>query len=229
MGFSDAAQVLRACDAGGRLLQPSRALTAVDGAVARRALGARVGADAPPAGAVLSATYTLLPGGWAWDHVLAANLSAPFSLRPGVLAPTRADAALQGSPPPPPAALAYALNTTSLDVASLVVAPFSEAQPITLAANGLADFALWHTAPAFGNGWSLLGELGKWVPVSEARFGGPVVSGACVAVALRGAPGERVDVTWVHGATGAVAVARCVLDAAGGATATVDSGAGAGC
>jgi hypothetical protein len=229
VGFSDAAQILRACDAGGRLLQPSRALTAVDGVVARRALGAAAGAAPPPPGAVVSATYTLL-GGWAWDHVLVANLSAPWALAPAALAPTRGDAAPPGGPPPPPpAALAYALNTTTLDAATLVVAPFSDAAPLALAANGLGDFALWHTAPAFGNGWSLLGELGKWVPVSEARFYNLAVAGGGVAVGVRGAAGERVAVAWVKGAGGAVALSSCVLDAAGRATATVDSAAGAGC
>jgi hypothetical protein len=227
VGFSDAAQVLRACDVSGRLLQPSRALTAVDGVVVRRALGALAGTDAPPAGAVVSATYTLL-GGWAWDHVLAANLSQPWALLPARLAPTRADAAPRGHSPPPPAALAYALNTTSLDARTLLVVPFDDAHPVTLSANGLADFALWHTAPAFDNGWSLLGELGKWVPVAEVRFGSPVVEGAGVAVALRGAPGECVEVAWVRGAGGSVQNSHCVLDAAGGATATVDS-SGAGC
>ena len=228
VGFSDAAQILRACDAGGRLLQPSRPLTAVDGVLARRALGAGAGASAPPAGAGVSATYTLL-GGFAWDHILVANLSSPWALAPAALAPTRGDAAPAGAPPPPPAALAYALNSTTLDAASLVVAPFGAAQPIPLPANGLADFALWHTAPAFESGWSLLGELAKYVPVSEARFYNLAVAGGGAAVGLRGAAGERVEVAWVKGAGGAVVVSSCVLDGAGRATATVDSAAGAGC
>ena len=32
-----------------------------------------------------------------------------------------------------------------------------------------ADFGMWHTAPLLDNGLALLGEVGKWVPVSGAR------------------------------------------------------------
>ena len=225
VGYSDAAQILRACNAGGRLLQPSRALTAVDGVVVRRALGAGAGVGAPPPDSIVSATYTLLGSAWAWDHVLVANLSAPWALTPATLAPTRAD----GAGAAPPAALAYALNTTSLDLRTLAIAPFDALHPLPLPANGLTDFALWHTAPAFANGWSLLGELGKWVPVAEARFDAPMVMGDGVEVNVRGVAGEAVNVAWVQGAGGAVVVSACVLDAAGRATATVASGVGAGC
>ena len=248
VGFSDAAQIMRACDASGRLLQPSRALTSIDAAAAARAFPASSGAG--PTG-VVSATYTAV-GALLWDHVLAANLTAPFALYPRHLESTRADAALRtrrggGAPPsswllPPfraasspssPAAaaevvaVAYALNTTSLDPATLVVAPFSAAAPIALRVSGLADFELWHSAPRFANGWALLGELGKWVPVSEARFADVGADETGAHAAVRGKAGERVALSFLA-PNGTVATAACAIGDAGVATVAV-SDAGTSC
>lgn len=230
VGFSDAAQILRACDASGRLLHPSRALTSIDAGALSRAFP---GGSSSFAG-VISATYTALGAGLVWDHVLAANLTAPFALLPAHLAPTRADAPLRAAAPrlrgtwtlaaPAAAAaaptIAYALNTTTLDAATLTLGPFDDAHPIALAPCGLADFALVHTAPVFSNGFALLGELQKWVPVSEARFTDVGADAAGAHASVRGAPGERVDVAWMAPG-GAVVVSACALGDDGGATAAV--------
>jgi len=236
VGLSDAALILRACDASGRLLHPSRAATAIDAMLVGRAFPAAPGALRA---GVISATYSALGGDAArglpalvWDHVLAANLTAPFSLLPAHLAPTRAD--LGGRAPAPGApAVAYAVDPTTLDAATLVVAPFDAAHPVALAPNALADFALVHTAPLLAGGWALLGELAKYVAVSPARFSGVAAGAGAASAAVRGAAGERVDVTWARAPPGgagafAVSVSRCVLGAAGVATAAV-SDAGATC
>jgi hypothetical protein len=229
VGLSDAPLILRACDAAGRLLQPSRALTAVDAAAAARAFNDSAGAG--PVG-VVSATYSAL-GALLWDHVLVANLSAAWVLRPSHLAPTRGDWALRArgglAPGPPPAAgvglaaaaLAFALNTTTLDAASLRLLAFEEAAGVALAPCGLDDFALWHTAPLLGpSGFALLGELAKWVPVSEARFFDVGADADGAHASLRGQPGEAVDVTWAAppraaGAPYAVVTVRCIVADAG--------------
>ena len=238
VGFSDPAQILRACDAGGRLLHPSRPLTGIDAAAA-----ARVFPGSNAVTGVISATYTVLPSGLYWDHILAANLTAPFALPPSLLTPTRADAALRAAPPLSRAswlrapiasdtsvalAYAYTLNTTSLDPSTLVFAAFDEGHPIALTPCGLADFALWHTAPVLSSGVALLGELMKWVPVSEARFEDVAVDGAGARATLRGSPSEAVSVSWVS-QSGTIEVSVCVIGDSGIATASIDARGVAAC
>jgi len=85
---------------------------------------------------------------------------------------------------------------------------------------------VWHTAPVHANGWALLGELGKYVPVSEARVHWQAleVAGPDLFVAVRGQAGEAVALSfWDAGAAKATTVA-CVLDAAGRATAVMPYG-----
>ena len=224
VGLSDVAQIMRACDAAGRLLQPSRPATAIDARAARAVFGA---AAAGPDGEV-SATYTLLPGGWFWDHVLVADLAADYALGPAALAGTRADAALRagwrGAAAAPAGAVVWSLNATTLDVATLTVAPFSDAAPVTLRACGLADFALVHTAPVWASGWALLGELAKYVPVSAARFNNVQLSAAGASVDVSGAAGEVVRVTFWDAGAGRATTVACAFTDAGTATAAVPAG-----
>ena len=234
VGLADAAQIMRACAASGRLLQPSRPATALDACLLRGGFpaGARQGD--------VSATYSALGGGLVWDHVLAANVGAGgFAVGPRDLAPVRADMALraapQGStasfllPPAPaagaPAALAYSLDASTLARGSLAVAPFDDAHPIALAPCGLADFQLVHTAPVWPqNGWALLGDLTKYVPVAEARFANVVADSNGVSVDVTGTPGEAVAVSFYNTADDSVHTVACVLPDAGVATASVPAG-----
>ena len=41
---------------------------------------------------------------------------------------------------------------------------------ITLRKCAKTDFLLLHTAPLLSNGWAVLGELDKWIPVAAARL-----------------------------------------------------------
>jgi hypothetical protein len=63
--------------------------------------------------------------------------------------------------------------------------------------NASAPFAheLWGIYPVLGNGFALLGELDKFVGVSETRFGAVTVDANVMVVELRGDPGEVVTVT----------------------------------
>ena len=96
--------------------------------------------------------------------------------------------------------------------AAAEVRPFSASNPLLLkesnseqchTGQGQMDVtttcfhAQWHTiAPVFTNGWTLLGEVGKFIPISRQRIANvQVLSGegqTSVEVALRGAPGEKV-------------------------------------
>ena len=84
-------------------------------------------------------------------------------VRRGAGAPTPASAvwarAVQFAHPAPGATLARA-----------DVTEFSAAAPIRLAKCGRSDFQVVHTAPVLANGWVVLGEVSKWVPVSPDRI-----------------------------------------------------------
>ena len=162
VGFSDVALIMRACTTGGRLLQPSRAATAIDSAIINRAFP-----SASTAKGEIYATYSLVSG-WAWDSVLAAQVNASYTLTPSDLAPIRADAAVKddsipaverlryGASGAPKAGdlgtLAYSINSTTFDISTLTVQPFSASSPIAIKTCGEWDFQVWHTAPIFANG-----------------------------------------------------------------------------
>ena len=83
---------------------------------------------------------------------------------------------------------------------------------------------VWHTAPVHANGWALLGELSKYVPVSEARVQSVKASTQALFVAVRGQAGEAVPLTFWDSAQDRATTVACVLDAAGRATAAVPAG-----
>ena len=81
-------------------------------------------------------------------------------------------------------------------------------------------------------GFVLLGELGKYVSVSPARFSGVAVTagGIAMAVTVHGAPGETVDVTALVPGGGqfaaTVRVSRVTFKAGGPAQQVVEFKAG---
>lgn len=218
VGFSDVSQIMRGCTTSGLLLQPSRPATAIDRNVASKVFPAAPGSFA---GEVF-ATYSLV-GGLFFDHVLVAEATNGVAITTADFAGIRADSALRvgGAVSVPGPAVAYAINATSFDVASLVVRAFDDATPLTVEPCGLEDFAVWHTAPLFGT-WALLGDLSKFVPVAEMRFSNLQVTATGASVDVTGSPGETVPVTFWSTATNATVVAVCVLDDAERATATTD-------
>ncbi len=219
---------MRGCTANGLLLQPSRPATAIDRCIASRVFPA---APSSFAGEIY-ATYTLLggAGGYFWDHALVAEVKTAVSLTPSDFAGIRADASLRagGAPPPAPstgsAAIAYSINATTFVTSTLSVQVFSESQPLVLVPNDLYDFAVWHTAPVFSNGWALLGDLSKYVPTSEQRFLNVQVTQTGATVDIKGSPGESVSVTWWSNMTGTTTTIVCVLTEADYATVSVPSG-----
>ena len=97
---------------------------------------------------------------------------------------------------------------------------------LSVQACGKSDFQLFHASPEIRCGdtaWALLGEEGKWVPVSSQRFGEVVVSATGLSVWVSGSEDERVVVNFARrnvksGATEVVKV-LCVLTASGRAVA----------
>ena len=73
-------------------------------------------------------------------------------------------------------------------------------------------------APLLHDGYALLGEVGKFVALSPARFALVQCAGFGVNVRLVGAPGETVTVAWVApgaGLFGTIYVRALTLDAGG--------------
>lgn len=234
VGFQNVDQIMRTTRADGVVLHPSRAMTAIDADIVGRTFPSAAATTGP-----VYATYSFV-GGAVYDSILAADLPQPFAVAPANLAGVRADLALRDSSRPlrerlawpapahaaPAAAaaasVAYSVNTSSMALGSLVVQPFDAAHPISLAACAEADFQVWHTAPVFANGWALLGELSKWVPVSPQRVAAVEASDSQLIVQLVGAPAEAVALSGYLGAN--TVTLQCVLDAAGRATATFPDG-----
>lgn len=247
VGYAVRSEVVRSVNAAGRLLHPSRPATAIDRQVAARAFGPALSGG--PAGEVwATGSYV---SGWTWGHVIAMVLTAPFSFLPGDLASTvvahasmmsaprarMAQAAASGavsalssnageataalSAPGDLGVVAYALNTSTLDASSLVVQPFDDAHAIPLVTCNLVDFQLWHTAPVHSNGWAMLGDLTKYVPVSPARIASVEEDGYDLIVSLVGSAGEAVPLTFWEQSSGTTVTLNCVLDAAGTARAAM--------
>ena len=231
VGFQNVDQIMRTTRADGVVLHPSRAMTAIDADIVGRAFPSPAATTGP-----VYATYSVVAGA-VYDSILAADLPQPFAVAPANLAGVRADLVLRdasrgalserlawrpAAAAEAAAAVAYSVNTSTMDLGSLVVQPFDAAHPVALRACGEPDFQVWHTAPVFANGWALLGELAKWVPVSPQRVAGVEASDSQLIVQLVGAPAEAVALTGYLGAS-AVTV-RCVLDAAGRATAIFPDG-----
>ena len=236
VGFQNVDQIMRTTRADGVVLHPSRAMTAIDADIVGRAFPSAAAATGP-----VYATYSAV-GGFVFDTVLSADLPAPFSVFPASLAGVRADLALRDKARKPHerfawagaagsagaatgAAVAYSVSTATMNASSLVVQGFDAATPITLRACAETDFQVFHTAPVFAaNGWALLGELAKWVPVSPQRVSSIEASNSELAVLLSGAAGEKVLLSAYNTATLETSTLTCVLDAAGRATATFVAG-----
>ena len=238
VGFQNVDQIMRTTRADGVVLHPSRAMTAIDADIVGRAFPLAVAATTGP----VYATYSAVSG-FVFDSVLSADLPAPFSVTPASLVGVRSDLALRDKSRKPnelfalagaaagrvsaaaSSAVAYSVNTSTMNASSLVVQGFDAATPIALRACKEADFQVWHTAPVFtSNGWALLGELAKWVPVSPQRVSSIEASNSELEVLLTGAPSEVVLLSAYNTATLETTTLTCTLDAAGRATATFVAG-----
>ena len=80
----------------------------------------------------------------------------------------------------------YPHNMSSMPV------PFDDSHPLAVPSCGRSDFGLFHIAPVFSNGWVLLGEMNKLVPVSEQRIRSVSETETSLSVSMKGVPGEEV-------------------------------------
>jgi len=238
VGFSDAlfatnpAVLWPTTALDGTLLHASRPATSLDQQFAGAGPLAAGDVRAAHSAVYGCASVNCVPaaGGVVTYSVLAATAQAadvPALLQPADLYPS-----------PVPGGLTYLLfewNSTSCatngadatDCVSLLGAPGAAGLPPPAAPK--PDRVPWrlHSAvPLMHDGYALLGEVGKFVPVSPARFALVQCAGFGITVGLRGAPGEAVDVAWIapgEGLLGTVYARRLVLGGDGTLTTLLET------
>jgi hypothetical protein len=224
VGFSDAPNetdatlILRTCDSGGNLLQPSRPITAVDSTFAL---------DGAPSGYVL-ATHTAVTGRVAAWTVVGHSLTAPYGLKPLDLWPRPVSGAAVG------VATLHALRDcgggtgAACGVQRSAVATDGTTPLFTLpaVAAGVDPFTpdLRVVAPlctragdGSGAGAAFFGEPQKLAPVSTRRFPALACDDAGqLTFTAAGEEGEQITVAWAAwGATGDATVIVAPLSFAG--------------
>jgi hypothetical protein len=207
IGYFNASLIMRACMADGQLLQPDAPATALDTQIARLAFG-----SGGPDGQVWSTASEV--GGRTYHQLLVAQLREPYACKEW----PPADA---GASPP------RLLFSNAAGVAPTTAVAIDGAAGVPLAANDRADFELLHASPVLPNGWALLGEAAKWVPVTSQRVASVTQAGATLEVVVRGTVGEAVSLSFAfsaHVAAGqrleagtrlAAATATCTLPQSG--------------
>jgi hypothetical protein len=197
----------------GVILSPSRPAVSIDSWFVQQAFGAN-----GPKGDLWT-TYTAIANR-RWDHIFGAGLQSAFTLTTSML---NLDCPGARSIPN---ALAYALPV-NLDTSNVTLLTFNDKTSIQIPACQYTNFQLFHVAPIEMNGWAILGELNKWVPVAAARLKSVTVQSNSVSVLLAGYPTESVTYSFVLSPTGAPAAIQeftCKIPSSGEVTLTVPAG-----
>ena len=107
----------------------------------------------------------------------------------------------------------------------IVTAKFGLNSPLLMPITGVdyndASWELLYTAPVLSNGFVVLGEADKMVPVSTQRISQISVRDNGVTVALVGAAGESVVIHYLAPGTTTSQFSRCILSESGTGTATL--------
>ena len=202
LGFADPVLIARTCRADGLLLRPSAPAATLDAAlVATMGVG---GTDAVPY--IVAAPVTL--GGLTWELLLAAELTAPFTV------------GLQEDLAPQPAgASTGAVVVDWFAPTTLTVVPpggtieLTPGQGCPAPACGATAVAFRYllVAPLLADGWAYLGEPAKFAPVSQFRTPAFAVnsSGGGFTATLSGAPGDGNVTVAARAPSGERIVAEC--------------------
>eukprot|EP01064_Diplonema_japonicum_P017310 TRINITY_DN2537_c5_g1_i1.p1 TRINITY_DN2537_c5_g1~~TRINITY_DN2537_c5_g1_i1.p1 ORF type:complete len:749 (+),score=180.35 TRINITY_DN2537_c5_g1_i1:68-2314(+) len=203
MPFMNKSMIMRSCRNDGMLLRPSRPMTYLDSYIYKK------GGGTGPKGHVWS-TYTTI-GADRYDIVFA-MVETQYGMKLSELTLDRETGVVEKT-------VCYTRNTKSFT--GLVVVEIQPANGVVALKppNSRDDFDLLYFAPIQSNGWALLGELSKWVPVSTQRVVAVTVRGDVLAVAVQGAPHEEVALTFYR--TTPIEV-RCRLSPTGYATLTTE-------
>lgn len=237
---TNATLAMSTCAANGTLLQPSFPLTPVGDLLAGEGgLSFRDGN--------VWATFTVVGdgdggstsgGGHVWFTALGFSWSGdevPYPLRPSTLwpmldtltlAPAQFDDVPRGTyagdgrslPPGTPDYVAWHARLGESDGTTVV--PFSESKPYAVPLGSHQPYQV-NLAPVLGS-TALLGEVGKAAAVSSFRFAAVSLrDGGQVAVEMRGAPGETVQLLYAQAPAFDTATQNVTIGRAGTATATL--------
>eukprot|EP01061_Rhynchopus_euleeides_P007092 TRINITY_DN1606_c0_g1_i4.p1 TRINITY_DN1606_c0_g1~~TRINITY_DN1606_c0_g1_i4.p1 ORF type:complete len:755 (+),score=302.52 TRINITY_DN1606_c0_g1_i4:45-2309(+) len=180
--YQNATLIMKSSRADGVLLHPARPATFTDTFIRQQAVAA-----GGPDGHVWS-TYTQVSGG-RYDIVFVTQLTADYTLSPAELNLELEAGHVRGE--------TVAYTQDPVGETGLTVGAFSDAAPMGLKKSE-SDVAFWlhYTAPVQTNGWALLGEMSKWVPVSAKRFTAVSVSGSDLVATCAGSAGESITVSF---------------------------------
>ena len=197
VGFTNVTLAHALCSSEGRLLQPSRPMSALDSAFAAAAWGEGAGPVASNPGNLPVQSCHTSVNGTLWGHVLVIGMAGDYTL-------TTLDLPMDLASPSVPD-LAYngwsRLGGGSFDTPTL----FSSL--VLPSAPSPNDWYLRHFAPLLGKGIALLGEASKLVPVSVYRI---------ASVELLPAGGNSLNVTVLGGEGEVVALSFAVAAVAEG-------------
>eukprot|EP01052_Picozoa_sp_SAG31_P027806 SAG31_NODE_2634_length_5342_cov_2.253099_2_plen_262_part_00 len=196
------ATILKRCVAiDGRILQPDKPATAVD------SMFAQGGERTAPPGEVWS-TFTKFPNDHIWHYLLSIDMKTPWRIHGRDLYPMMVETAgttnenwvahqwFTGHSPTSclHGALALASGCVIAHIRSAEdIPPLHNRRPV-MVQNDTRTFDLLQLAPVV-NGWSLLGEVGRYVRVSRDRFDEVSFFSSGIHVALSGTKGETTAVT----------------------------------
>jgi len=216
VGFSDAGLISRACSEDGLILGPSRAATAMDFTLIGEAFGGGAGEIRASSRPEVWAAHSEV-GAEVWIHVLAADLQQPTVVELRDLLNVPNDGPFWDSDWEGEEDSAYvAYRAAAFDPAGATIVELGRDGLELDDASGPLGHELWHVARPRG-GVAILGELSKFVPTSPRRFISIQRQGPLTRVAVRGAQGEEVTLSFAERRQGGYRLAErsCVVGASG--------------
>jgi hypothetical protein len=192
--------IMATCMTDGRLLKPTHPAMSLDSTFLYRAFK-----SSGPNGQ-LWAAFTEV-GSFTWYYIISGTMASTYKMHASELPPSKNTKPKTSFPP----SLAF---TYTLD--GKVQKAMNLTGTLDIAACSVTDFQYWSLAPILENGWALLGELNKIIPVSETRFMDLAVESNDISVGyLAGVPGEMVSITAYDTGSGRTEVYRCTIGADG--------------
>jgi hypothetical protein len=241
VGYSDASLIMRSCSTDGTILKPSKAMTVMDFTLVDEAFGKTSEALSTfPNRSEIWSSFSEIKvegeEGVFWFHVLAADLQKETLLKLSdvlATAPSSPSSHLshQNRKQVSNDWLAYWIPSLDFDASRLSIVPLSQANAsaaISLRMNKWSeteerfdvdhkdkdkDFDLWHFAPVMANGVSILGELSKWVPMSQDRVVEVNMGNKDVQVLVRGSPLEEIAFAFAMQKGRQILQASCTIPA----------------
>ena len=196
VGKTDFAVLAPCCSSDGTILSPSGALIPIDATYTPGSPVNGLEASSPTngVGQVVWTAHSAVSNGAVYYVVLAVALPSRYSLRPSELWPPPAgNESLwtyrwNASECSPGKAVAECLTAMAEDAPLSLTAAADREAPL--------DRQMQYTVvvPELAGGWIVLGEMGKYVPVSPARFTEVSVASGALRLTARGLPGETVNV-----------------------------------